>query len=397
MTGNSFAEGTTHCLDGAYTIPATANWVANTADNVWALSGATDVGGSSLTITNSSYEVPGTADTSLLFIGDGCAFTTGVVRTQKRLSYRNYGEYVVTQELEVTLTSDIYISQRLDGTYKFEKLTLNDEGTGTGWKFCLANSTQKIGEKHVYIGEGGVNINAAANKTTALMCGFDDQSNSHDITHLYPWRGDYAINGKGGSTRDLLIYRTTYFHTDDENGEARTVTLNGVADVRAGLTVKGRGRFQVNSDGMGSGSITVTDSATLSYASGADLGAGPVTVGVNATMEVASGVNTFDGGLTLNDGATLAFNFTERAVTPQIALGDGKTLTVEGAVKVKIPEDSKWPTAGEKILTTCGGFTEENVTLVTTGAPKWAKRVYVNDDGNIVLDVKPMGTRVIVR
>ncbi len=401
VTGSGFAEGTTRRLDGAYTIPATANWIANTTDNVWALSGATDAGGSSLAITNSSYEVPGTADTSLLFISDGCAFTTGVVRTQKRLSYRNFGEYVVTQELEVSLTSDIYISQRRDGTYKFEKLTLNDEGTGTGWKFCLANSTQKVGTKHVYIGEGGVNINAAANKTTALMCGFDDQSSSHDITHLHPWHADYEINGKGGSTRDLLIYRTTYLHTDDENGVARTVTLNGIADVRAALTVKGSGRFQVNSDGMtsgGTGSIKVTDSATLAYASGADLGAGAVTVDENATMEVASGVNTFAGGLILNDGATLAFNFTQRAVTPQIAIADGKALTVNGEVKVKIPKNSKWPTAGEKVLTTCGGFNAEGVTVsLADGAPKWAKDIRVNAEGNIVLTVRPKPTMIIVR
>ena len=399
VTGSGFAEGTTRRLDGAYSVPATANWVANTTDNVWTLPGATDAGGSSLTITNSSYEVPGTADTSLLFISDGCAFTTGVVRTQKRLSYRNFGEYVVTQELEVSLTSDIYISQRRDGTYKFEKLTLNDEGTGTGWKFCLANSTQKVGTKHVYIGEGGVNINAAANKTTALMCGFDDQSGSHDITHLHPWHADYEINGKGGSTRDLLIYRTTYLHTDDENGVARIVTLNGIADVRAALTVKGSGRFQVNSDGMtsgGTGSIKVTDSATLAYASGADLGAGAVTVDENATMEVASGVNTFAGGLILNDGATLAFNFTQRAVTPQIAIADGKALMVNGEVKVKIPENSKWPTAGEKVLTTCGGFNAEDVSLAED-APKWAKGIGVNEEGDIVLTVRPKPTMIIVR
>ena len=112
-------------------------------------------------------------------------------------------------------------------------------------------------------------------------------------------------------------------------------------------------------------------------------------------MEVASGVHTFDGGLTLNDGATLAFNFTERAVVPQIAIGNGKTLTASGAVKVKIAADSKWPTAGEKIITTCGGFAGKTVKLVDP--PKWVRGLSVNADGNIVLDVKPMGTKVIVR
>ena len=115
-------------------------------------------------------------------------------------------------------------------------------------------------------------------------------------------------------------------------------------------------------------------------------------------MEVASGAHTFEGGLTLNDGATLAFNFTKRTIVPQIAIAAGKVLTVKGAVKVKIPVDSKWPTGGEKLLTTCGGFDSENVTVqLAAGAPKWVRGLSVNEDGNIVLDVKPMGTKVIVR
>jgi hypothetical protein len=393
VTGPGFAEGTTRRLDGAYTISATAGWVANTTDNVWTLPGSTEAGTSSLSITGSSYEVPGTTDTSMLLIGGGGAFTTGVVRTSNRLSYRIFGEYVVTDELEVALTQDTYIAQRQYGTYKFEKFTLSDDGTRHN--FNLANSTGKASIKYVYIGAGGINVTGT--DWTALVCG----QTSSDQTHIYPWHSDYSINGKGGSTRDFIVYRATNLYTDDENGVARTVTLNGIGDVRAALTVKGSGRFQVNSDGQNGesdrkGSITVTDSATLAFASGADLGAGPVTVGVNATMEVASGAHTFDGGLTLNDGATLAFNFTERSVTPQIAVAEGKTLTANGAVKVKIPADSKWPTAGEKILTTCGGFTAGKVTLVD-GAPKWVRGLSVNADGNIVLDVKPMGTKVVVR
>ena len=399
VTGTGFAEGTTRRLDGAYTIPATAGWVANTTDNVWTLPGATEAGGSSLTITGSSHEMPGTTDTSMLLLGSGSAFTTGVVRTSNRLSYRIFGEYVVTNMLEVALTQDTYIAQRYDGTYKFEELTLSDNGTG--WNFYVANSTRDDGTKHLYIGAGGINVNGTASTSTALVCGYDNK-NSHDVTHLHPWHGDYAINGKGGSTRDILVYRTTHLYTDDENGVARKVTLNGIADVRAALTINGSGRFQVNSDGMNGeanriGGITVTDSATLSYAPGADLGAGAVTVGANATMELASGAHTFEGGLTLNDGATLAFNFTQRAVTPQIAIADGKALTVNGEVKVKIPADSKWPTAGEKILTTCGGFDAEGVTVsLAEDAPKWVRGLSVVD-GNIVLDVKPMGTKVIVR
>ena len=399
VTGTSFAEGTTRRLDGTYTIPATAGWVANNAsENLWTLPGGDT--GSSLTITGSSYEVPGATDTSMLLMGGDCAFTTGVVRTSNRLSYRSWGEYVVTDELEVAMKGDVYIAQAAGGTYKVEKLTLSDNGTG--WNFYVANSTRANHTKSLYIGEGGLNVNGTKGKSTALVLGYDNKT-SHDVTHLYPWHSDYAINGKGGSTRDFLIYRDTFIHTDDENGVARTVTLNGIADVRAALTIDGSGRFQVNSNGMNGenpprlGDTTVTDSATLAYASGADLGAGAVTVSSNATMEVASGVNTFNG-LTLDDGATLAFNFTEKKVAPQIAIADGKTLTVEGAVKVKISSTVIKPKGGTYVLTSCGGFDAEDVTVqLAADAPQWVKSLSVNDDGNLELAVKRNGFTLIVK
>ena len=114
------------------------------------------------------------------------------------------------------------------------------------------------------------------------------------------------------------------------------------------------------------------------------------------TLEVASsGTVTLTGNLSLADGTALAFNFTDWSTPPQLALSSGKTMTAKGAVNVKISGEV-WPKGGEKILTTCGGFADDKVSLAE-GAPKWAKRVYVNEDGNIVLDVKPRGTRVIVR
>lgn len=116
------------------------------------------------------------------------------------------------------------------------------------------------------------------------------------------------------------------------------------------------------------------------------------------TLEVASsGTVTLTGGLSLADGAALGFNFTDWNTPPQLALSSGKTLTAKGVVNVKISGEV-WPKGGEKILTTCGGFDAEGVTVsLAEGAPKWAKSVKVNEDGNIVLDVKPRGTRVIVR
>ena len=388
VTGTSFAEGTSRWLDGAFTITGTVNCTEDSSSELWTLKG-----GSSLTMEGFSAEQSVKTDLSWLN-NDGGAFTTAVIRTSSLVCLRNEGEFVVTEELAMTLPGDNrHIAQRKSqGKYKFEKVTLGDNGKAG--IFYVANRGDWYTDKHVYIGAGGLSFAEGTQPDTAY--GFGRRTN--DRIYIYPWYSDYTIGAKGGTTRDVIVYKPTYFHTVDENGVPRTLTLNGVADVQDTLTVKGSGRFQVNSDGMGSGKITVTDSVTLAYASKADLGTGAVTVGASATLEVASGEHMFGGGLTLNDGATLSFNFTKRTVAPQISIAEGKTLTVNGAVKVKIPADSKWPTAGEKVLTTCGGFNAEGVTVsLAEGAPKWAKSVYVNADGNIVLDVKPRGTKVIVR
>ena len=147
------------------------------------------------------------------------------------------------------------------------------------------------------------------------------------------------------------------------------------------------------------GQFTVANGATLALKSGSNLGTGLLSVEDGGALEVAeSGAVALGGNLTLADGAILSFNFTERAVAPQLALSSGKTMTVNGAVKVKIADGSLRPTGGEKVLTTCGGFDAEGVTVsLAEGAPKWVRGLSVNTDGNLVLDVKPMGTVILFR
>lgn len=116
------------------------------------------------------------------------------------------------------------------------------------------------------------------------------------------------------------------------------------------------------------------------------------------TLEVASsGTVTLTGNLSLADGTALAFNFTDRSTPPQLALSSGNTLTASGAVNVKISGEV-WPKSGEKILTTCGGFDAEGVTVsLAEGAPMWVNGLSVNTDGNLVIDVKPKGTMIIIK
>ena len=54
--------------------------------------------------------------------------------------------------------------------------------------------------------------------------------------------------------------------------------------------------------------------------------------------------------------------------------------------------------ASEYVLTACGGFDAEGVTVsLAEGAPRWVKSLSVNDDGNLVLGVKMEGLTIIVR
>lgn len=389
VTGTDLAEDTARYLNGAYTLTDAEDWIANTSSNNtrWGIP------------EGSSISLPFSSGTSELALGEyndvaGGAFTAAVVRTSARVCCWNPGEYVVTNELAVTLTSDVYISSRgSDGAFKIEKMTIG--GSANKW-FYFANSGMSGGyhyfyDKNIYIGSGGLNFAEDAHVHKAYCCGHAPK----DVIYIRPWHSDYAIGTKPGSEIDISIKQATHFGTTDENGVARTVTANGIFGGEGALYIEGTGRFVVNNANTMTGAVNVNDTATLAINEGKVLTSGSVTVDSGATLEIASGVNTF-GGLDLKKNSTVIFNFTDRAAAPQIAIADGKTVTASGAVTVKVSGDVR-PVGGLKVLTTGGGFGGTAVTLAA-GAPEWAKgRLSVNADGNIVLDVKPMGTMVIVR
>lgn len=146
--------------------------------------------------------------------------------------------------------------------------------------------------------------------------------------------------------------------------------------------------------------FTVSSGATLTFNKGGNIGAGELTIEEGGTLEIAeSATVTHNGDLSLSNGAALAFNFTDRILLPQLALAEGKSVKfTEGAnILVKVSGDV-WPIGGDYVLTACGGFDAEGVAVtLSEGSAKWAKGVRVNDDGNIVLTVKPRPTMIIVR
>ena len=209
----------------------------------------------------------------------------------------------------------------------------------------------------------------------------------------------------------IVQYKTLAFDT-----AGYTITLGTNTAAKAGgilpassaglTTIAGSGTVVANYDvdnlssGAGSkvGSFTVADGATLALNPGSNLGTGLLTVEDGGTLKVAeSGTVTLGGDLALGDGAILAFNWTKRSDAPVLALASGKTMTAGGAVTVKVSATGiERPKGGNHVLTTCGGFDAEGVTVaLAAGAPDWVKGFSVNGDGNLVLDVKIKGTVVI--
>ena len=386
VTGMTFADGTAHFLNGAYNLSSTEDWVANTYDDDtrWGIPQ-----GSSLT-------VPSAASTLELAIGqggdgDGGAFTAGVVRTSSRICCWNNGEYVVTNELVLTMPgADRHLVYRYgDGAFKFEKVTIGDQGASKWFYFANEGNINEI--KNIWIGAGGLNLADGASANTAYSCG----RVSGDVIYLRPWYSDYTIGTKPGSTADFVIYQETHIGTDDENGVARTVTCDGLIHYTGAAIVEGAGTFVVNNPGnTHSGTWTVKDTATVAVKPGSKTGTGAVTVNAGATLAVSeSGTVVQGGALTLADGAALGFNFTARKSAPVLDLTD-KTVTVNGVVKVKA--SGIYPGGNTYTLTSGGKFTSATVELAE-GSAEWAKGVSVDENGDIVLRIKLTGVYILVR
>ena len=223
---------------------------------------------------------------------------------------------------------------------------------------------------------------------------------------------NFVVSAHIISWRDLTFDTAGFTVTLGTNTLAKSggISGNGNKNTEASgsVTVRGAGKVVVNynvndlttSSISQNNPFTVTDGATLVFKPGANIGTGLLTIESGAALEIPeSGMVTHNGDLSLETGAALAFNFTDRKTAPVLALAEGKTVAFTGegeiAVKIKITGDV-WPIGGDYVLTACGGFDAEGVSLAD-GAPKWAKGIGVNEEGNIVLTVRPKPTMIIVR
>ena len=218
--------------------------------------------------------------------------------------------------------------------------------------------------------------------------------------NIQPDNSDFDISTVIGAWNSISLN----LNTTGYDGNAHKITFStGSINQSGTVNIKGNGTVELANSIYGNNPFYVQDTAMLSVKRGKDAGNyGALTVASGATLEIAESAAsagaasvTRRGNLTLANGAKLKFNFTDRSIAPVLAKSNGTTVAASGKVYVVVSATGvDKPRSGEHILTTCGGFT--TVELVPD-APKWARGVSVNGDGNIVLNVKAPGMMLFVR
>lgn len=261
-------------------------------------------------------------------------------------------------------------------------------GYVTQERFVLNQHTSNSGGTWV-VGEDGM----AYTGSNATHDFYTQKSYSSTLRPSADFAIDADITSAGSSSYSptLTIGTTDYF----DSSVGRKVTVNGVIGTRYLLNVTGIGEVVFNSNSTFARGTVVSDSATLAVNAGYKPGSGAVTMNDTSTLKVAqSGAVALGGNLTLAANASLAFNFTESGTAPTLALKADSTIPETVNVKVSA-NGGLWPKGGTYTLTSGYDFRAKTVNLVDS--PKWVKGISVDTGGNIVLEVKPRGTMIVVR
>ena len=392
IENGSTSGGYSRCIFGKY-------YLANAADNPWTAT----VQGSANRICladNSLLYIPYAGKMTELYIGSGAKVDIGemAIGEAGRVSYRNNGEVVVTN-LTLSGTGDRTMcwnqGTEVSPVFKFERVETSM--TGNWLYFSDGNGATK---GVYYIGAGGLNFSSTSAKGTYCI----GRNASNDAQTLRPWYSDFTIADRGNGEKSLVINRDVTFCTDDEEGTGRTITVDAIVQGNNSptITVSGSGTLRINKAAANATQppVTVTNTATLAIKPGASLTTSTMTLNSGTTLQVAqSGTVTLGGNLTFKDGAALGFNYTTRN-EPVLDLS-GKTVTFDEGettnLVVKITTtDGRRAKGGKNVLTSGGKFAGVTVTLDETTKPYWVKGFGV-ENGEIVLDVKYIGTGLILR
>ena len=320
-----------------------------------------------------------TIDGDLVFAGTGNEYICNTVAAG--------GRFVVTGDIVATPDKGVYlrpsVTTSIAGVIAAKGLVNN---SGKVNCFVLAPAS---GQVNWEVGENGI-----SGGSDFMVSNYRSETATATINAAT----NFTIAAAITNNRLLVL------NTSNTVGEPCTITIgNGLAGLISGVggvQTLGSGTVLFNSVSTFGNELGLYGTSTVAVNSGCRPGNGVVHANTGTAFEIAkSGTVTLNGTLTLDSETTLAFNFTERTNPPVLALASGKSVVfTEGAstnIVVKVSGDV-WPTGGEKVLTTCGGFNAEIVSLAA-GAPKWASGLAVNGDGNIVLSVKPKPMVIVVR
>ena len=387
----------------------TPSFTGGTDKNSRRLGGSWHITGNSWTPLENNWVGHGYANTAVVIdgellnpeklwiAGDGCVTAaTMKVTTPQYAVQEIYGRLVVTGACEIGKPSSgdptLVKTHHDTETLIFGSLTYNAEGS---WSWVNA--------RNLVVGRGGIGF--GSNTAAHFKMRFDNNPTIYALdADGFEFKAPdsegpaYAI--KTGNT---LTIDTTRFESSPAEGV--TVTINGkimstgtyvaANALNGGIAVTGVGKVVFNSVSDFSGGLTIDDSATVEVNTNCVPGTGAVTVKSGATLAVpSSGTVTLGGALTIESGAVLAFNFTDKTAAPVLV---ATSATLPAAVEVKISSANELrPMGGEYVLTSGIDFTDVGVAL-TADSTDWAKGVSVDAGGNLVLAVKPRGTRIIFR
>jgi hypothetical protein len=357
--------------------------------------GAVTMGGGVVTFTNSLSAASFTDASKVAVAADSTVTVLGNV-TVTNSAQRLCSNIAAGGKLRITGVLEV---EQPSGNFQFSSSNAAGAVVVLGGIVMNTGSTSAgvlMNVKSLALGENGI---AFTNNSPFRLI-------SKPVVYALGERTVLGTNGRGLFRGDSAPF--TFCTTQFESDQPATITLDarvtGVADYWAQWAVTGCGRFVTTAASGTNRGWTIEEGATFSlhpdFDTSSETDGQNYVVSSNATLEVGASGTLYVNGktLTLADRASLGFNFTERATAPVFALGSKykPTLTVGGAVAVKL--SGVRPRAGEHVLTACGGFDAEGVTVsLAAGSPNWVKRVYVNADGNIVLDVKPRGMMIIVK
>ncbi|MBR2982918.1 MAG: hypothetical protein IKC80_06775, partial [Kiritimatiellae bacterium] len=349
---------------------------------------------------NSSLTVDTAADIWELGVEEGGAFTSRVITVRQdgaynRLSWRNDGEIVATEEMILTATGNNagYLSLTADASkgnvFKAQKLVM----AGSDW-VRLSNKSSDVGTTTVFVGEGGIVFNDSGSRFSTGKLG-----NQSGKTTIRPWRGNFEIGERSGTAHSIAVNKATVFNTDNEAGEGQKITVNASLDNTYAVSIAGSGIVRYNRANDNSGALTVAGSATLELGAGAKTGKGAVTVNKDATLSVPEeGTGTVGGKSTFESGGCLSFVLNSNDDRTKLELSDTFTAPASGTISVKVSAAAGFmPRSLEPYTLLSGGkVTCAASKFAFVDAPSWADRLAV-ENGNLVLYTKRPGLSLIVR